>query len=253
MEYYGNKACGVCRKIFVIFESQAIVLRTNDHKNTIFTHNGNLISYTRKFLHNDYCTICSSEHCDCVYIEDGKYYTLSKHSSVTAIECAIKKPLRRKDAIIMSTSLGIFILTTIFRGPQELLFLRGITIDCHIKGYVTTVYSTYDGLYKSSEVDLQKSIFTIFTDDEKNVYLIDRNGNPMIYEVLPFISEEQHYFPYYGYKDVSQIYANDQIHIKLYGKFSGGIYTEFDKVEILTDVAPVGKHTKPALHADDDL
>lgn len=243
----GNNNCRNCRRDKEILSSQARIYKFNTATNTIFIHNGNLISYCILDSFSNKCKKCSNFITDCVYTKDGKYYTLSKHSSVTAIDCAIKKPLLQMSMIIMGTEIGVFIMP-MMGNLQKLLFVRGIKINYNPQGWVDTVYSHFSRVSKTSENTLMRVIFTGFADYvEKIVYLIDNKGNPLEYETLSFTGEEyttpkMHNY-YWSAVDDWKIYANDKMCIKTHGYY--------ERAEILEDRAPVGRRTKPALRAFD--
>lgn len=242
--------CDKCRiNSELIFSPNRVYGLEGDKKNIMFTHNGNLISYCRLDSFSAQCKVCFNPIMECVYIKDGKYCTVSEHSNVTVIDCAIKKPLQQNEMLIMGTEIGVFIMPiTQPNSLQKLLFLRGIIIDYKPIGWVSTIYSQFDRTNGSSADNLMHSIFTGFSDDEENVYLIDRNGNALEYETLLFTGDEYNApkkdTGYWGMHSADdwKIYANDKMRVKTCGYFKS--------VEILADIAPAGKHTKPALHID---
>lgn len=245
MSDYRGLHCKDCKRLSEIYYSSARVAHKEKWVNSIFIHNGNLISYTKVHPYHEYCTVCRNERLDCIYIKDGEYHTISKYSNVTDIECSIKKRLYQRDAFVTDIDLGIFISITPHIYRQKLLFLRGIKIDYNPKMWANTYYSSHDDLYKSSKIDLQQSIFTLFVDEEENTYLIDREGNLLTYETLLFTGEcyRSPDSNLISFPNDWQIYANDNLRVKIYGGF--------ESVEILTDRADVGKHTKPALRGDE--
>jgi hypothetical protein len=141
--------------------------------------------------------------------------------------------LRPVGAILVDSDLGTFIkLKHRDYSDQKLLFLRGVKLDYIPKqrGWLIIFY-----LNPLCEQILQNVVFTSLIDDENNVYLIDKNGNTLKYETVSYTGE--HYLEQINWR----IYANDKMRVKIYG--------ELESSEILTDVATVGKHTKPALRA----
>lgn len=230
-----TKRCDPCQQFCKMWYSlNRVFTGTTLDEPTIFTHNGNLISYV-KIKKDEQCKICCNVFTDCIYIKDNQYFTLFPHNELTIVNCVIKNPLWRNSSIIIPVDLGIFIFPAVKQ--YELLFLRGIKISPNMGGRMSTVYYSRDGIRTSSEINLRQCAFTVFYDIIEDVYLIDNNGNLLEYETLEFTGEKT--------KDITtnwNIYANNHMRVKEHNH----------RIEILTDDAPVGKRTKPALRDTDE-
>lgn len=236
-----NPNCRDCQIAEKVFYSLDRVYGVGSEKYKIFTHNGNLISYAKSNFFSYTCEVCLNFINDCIHINEGRYYTLSKHSNVTVVECSIKKRLRLNGIIIMGTDIGVFLMPWAPCTYQKLLLVRGIKVRYIQLGWVHTMYSSGNINGRSSADNLMQSIFTAFGDDENNLYLIDRNGKALEYETLTYTGEE--YVAQQTGIRSWKIYANDKIRVKTHGYY--------ENAEILEDRAPIGKHTKPALCALD--
>lgn len=240
MEQYTKKICDRCEQFNDVRQSVVSVFNGDLSWPTIFAHDGNLISYVNKKLEM-MCKICSTPFKDCVFIMDGKYQTLLPYNQITVINCSIKKQLHCNKSIVMSTSLGMFILPIEPVGLPSLLFLRGIVCNATQDRRIHTIYYSHDRIFESSAQNLQQCAFNIFSDDDKNIYLIDNKGNTLEYETLQFICKDLKTTVYDVY---NVIYANDKMQVKH--------IRYYNRIEILTDSLPVGRHTKPALRGADE-
>lgn len=230
-------SCDSCRRAAEICYSPARIHAFESTENTIVAHKGKLISCAGLDPLVKKCRLCSNSIQISVYIKDGKYCIWPESGNITVIKCSIKKPLRQIDVLIIDTEIGLFVKPRLINA--KLLFLRGIKISYNPGNLVSTIYSSPDKIGESSKANLMHSIFTAFINDEEDdVYLIDGNGNPLKYETLWFAETDT--MPKkirkcevkYS-KDNWRIYANDKTRVKVYG--------DFERTEILADVAPVGK------------